>query len=366
MSINIKKEEQSNQLITWLHVVQKTLSLSLQQFFLDQQAAYSFDLTGQFMLESLSEFTLRGGKRIRPALLYYSYQGLAKPHSNTDTLMPLMIACELMQSFFLVHDDIVDEAELRRGGKTIHHIFYEKPAYDNWRSAESMAIFTGNIAGYLGMKAISESHLEDKHKWQIMKLYAEVCIDVNYGQTLDIVSWPLEHLTEESIHNIYYYKTASYTTQFPLLCSAILTNSNEKMNRNLKQIGKHMGFLFQARDDLLGIFSNPSVIGKSVVSDIQQGKKTLLIYEAWKRSTLTQKEYLKRFYGNPQTGPKEIEEIKNIMLDTGTLRYIQNVIQQQAEQAKLILGSLSLNESGKTFIEHVINDLTDGEEENDV
>lgn len=300
------------------------------------------------MFEKLTEFTLRGGKRMRPALLYYTYQGFSE--EDPKKLLPICVACELMQSFLLIHDDIMDQSYTRRGGKTIHQQFTEI----NDHYGTSMAILIGNLAGYLGIRAIMESAFESSTKSKLMDFYGQICIDAGYGQALDISLHSLNTLTEEDIYTIYRYKTARYTTEFPLLGAAILSNCNEHTITHIKNLGIELGILFQLQDDTLGLLGDEKKLGKETSVDLIQGKKTLLIYKAFENANKIQKQTLIQVYGNSKATPSEISDAKNIIIETGALDYAKEIIKKRSNMALNEIKNLKINSSGKTFLEDLV------------
>lgn len=300
------------------------------------------------MFEKLAEFTLRGGKRTRPALLYYSYIGFAG--KNPEKLLSLCVACELMQSFLLIHDDIMDQSDIRRGGKTIHQQFSDKRPY----SGESMAILVGNLAGYLGLRAISETEFDPVQKNQIMDLYSQICIDAGYGQALDISFETLNSLDEEKIYTIYRYKTARYTSEFPLLSAGILANQDKKTLLCIKDIAVDLGILFQIRDDILGLFGDDEVTGKQSSLDLIQGKKTLLVCKAFEKSNAQQKQHLSYVYGNSHATPDDIASAKKIIVDTGALSYANEIIKKRSVRALSEIQTLQLQPVGETFLKELV------------
>jgi geranylgeranyl diphosphate synthase type I len=321
----------------------------LEAFFNNQrQKITSLQPLAQDMFEKLAAFTLRGGKRTRPALLYYSYQAMTQ--KNPLKLMPLCIACELMQSFLLIHDDIMDQSDLRRGDKTIHQQFSTSDEYMHY--GKSMAILIGNLAGYLGLRAIAASDFEAETKNLLMDLYAQTCIDAGYGQGLDISFTDLENLTEDQVYSIYHYKTARYTTEFPLLATAIATNLPAEPLNIIKHLAVELGILFQIKDDVMGLFGDPKKIGKPL--DSIYAKKTLLICKAFERGNSVQKKQLKSIYNNQAADTTEINLAKKIILETGSLDYAEAMIKKRTDSALNIIETLQLNPASEVFLKDFV------------
>jgi geranylgeranyl diphosphate synthase, type I len=324
---------------------QKNFLPVLEAFFTEhRRKTQSLWSLAEDMFERLADFTLRGGKRTRPAILYYGYQGFSE--ENPERLFPICIACELMQSFLLIHDDIMDQSDVRRGGQTIHQQYQDGKTY----YGESMAILVGNLAGYLGIRAIASSELDASVKSILMDLYSQICIDAGYGQALDISLNTPESMTEESIYRIYRYKTARYTTEFPLLAAAILGGCNHEITLLIRKLGVELGIIFQIRDDILGMFGNDIELGKQVSLDLIQGKKTLLIYKALEKSSPHQKEQLLKIYGNLNAEPHEIALAKEIIVETGAFDYANAMIEQRSSDALRTIEVLNLKESGEIFL----------------
>ncbi len=301
------------------------------------------------MFEKLAEFTLRGGKRTRPALLYYGYIGFSA--ENPEKLLPICIACELMQSFLLIHDDIMDQSDLRRGGKTIHQQFNSEKNY----YGESMAILVGNLAGYLGLRAIASSEFATTVKNQVMDLYAQICIDAGYGQALDISFTALPSLHEDNIYTMYRYKTARYTSEFPLLSAAILAQQNDRNTAHIKNIAIDLGILFQIQDDILGLFGADHITGKQASLDLLHGKKTLLICKAFENSNEEQKQQLLRAHNNPNATSEDIALAKKIIIGTGALAYANEVITKRTACILNEIEKLSLNPVGEAFLKDLVH-----------
>jgi len=349
-----------------LNQFQSIFSPHLENFLAEHKASVkSIHPLAFEMADRLNEFILRGGKRIRPALLFYGYQGFSD--QNLTEILKVGVACELVQAFFLIHDDIMDEALLRRGGETIHKIFannsfkptnvYSKDQNNGAcsRYGESIAILMGNLAGYLGIKAINAIDCNEATKRQITDLYSQMCIDVNYGQALDLSHQSFDQLSEKYIFDIYRYKTARYTTEFPLLCAGLLANQSETTQNTLLEIGSKLGIIFQIQDDILGMFGDESDIGKSTLSDIAQGKKTILICKAWEKSETEEKDYLAKNYGNPNITLQEAWQVRAIIKNTGALDYAKAIIKQNSQYVLKSLEVLNLRHSGNAFIEKMLD-----------
>lgn len=306
------------------------------------------------IIQHLKKFTLSGGKRIRPILLFCSAQCFSG--GLLSDVIKVAIACELMQSFLLIHDDIMDESETRRGEPTLHVQFQNKKnqAKTSAKYAEAMAILIGDIAGYLGIKPILDTQVSASIKNDLIQLYYEACVSVGFGQTLDMTPVSLQALTEANIYDLYRYKTSVYTSEFPLLAGVILSEQYT-MLAPFRALGKQLGILFQIRDDILGAFGDPHLTGKSASNDIAQGKKTLLIWKALDKADTEQRKCIHRVYGRAELCDDEhIECIKQIMVETGALAHAKNKIKEIADKMNATIDGLNLKSEGTHALQSLL------------
>ena len=189
------------------------------------------------MIETIKEFTLRGGKRVRPAIMFLAYQCFTAEKLN-DALQASM-SIELMETSLLIHDDIMDNAPLRRGGTTVH-LHYQQIASDAGYGRSS-AILAGNVAGYLGTKTLIQSNFPDDRKLQALAFYQQVMTDECYGQLMDLNGERFGEINEQQALNIIYYKTIRYTFDAPLCMGASLAGAPTESYPILILIARELG-----------------------------------------------------------------------------------------------------------------------------
>ncbi len=306
------------------------------------QHTSAIDETLQPFSQAVADFSIHSGKCIRPALFYYGYQCFSQ--QSLDDVLNMAVAFELIQSFLLIHDDIIDEAQSRRNRPTL-----------NQTLGNAQAILAGDVSGYLGLLAIFQSVFPAKTKLAIAQEYTRVCIDEAYGQTLDMAPLNFSQLNQAMICKIYHYKTARYTTELPLISAAILANQQEHTIQQFKQIGYWLGLAFQLQDDILGIFGDEKITGKSARSDILQGKKTLLIYYAWQAANTEQKKLLQTCYGNAHT--VQAQDCLQLMHELNVLEKAREQLIDWINKTKEILNTLNLHADGRKFIDELIEFL---------
>ena len=299
----------------------------------------------KLFLEDLSEFTLRGGKRLRPALMYYTYSAFST--KNLNEIKRVSIYLELIQSFLLIHDDIMDRASLRRDGKTIHKIFEEyskeNKYMDDIHFGNTMGILNGDLACLFAYEIINNSNLDSKSKSKLSTLVSKEISEVIFGQIQDVLLTYKKEYSQEDILDVHRYKTAVYTFRLPVISGAMLAGVDKKLIKNLQDYSIASGIAFQIRDDILGVFGDDKKVGKGTISDISEGKKTLLVSHAYANSNKKQKIILDEALGNINLTNEQAESFRKVVKETGSLDYSIKECENYVKKAKS-----SLNKVGKS------------------
>lgn len=277
-------------------------------------------------IEELEEFTLNGGKRIRSLLtliIYYGYKGKNK------NIYDLALASELLHSFLLIHDDIIDNDDFRRNKMTCHKALEKKFN----KIGVDLAIILGDLAYTFSLQIIQNSKISSNQKDKATKIVLKTIERTCYGEYLDICS-QIKNVDEDFIKFIHLYKTSYYTFESPFKLGANLANVNNSEIQKLERLSIFLGLMFQIQDDILGIFGDEKQFGKPIGSDIKEGKKTLLIVKS-------KSKYIYSKLGKKIT-KKELQKIKNIMKTSGALDYCYSKIDMFYEKSKKIINNLEM------------------------
>lgn len=305
------------------------------------------------MMEYILEYNLRGGKRIRPILTIFGYKTCGG--KNINAIIDAALAVELMESFLLIHDDIMDQDELRRGYLTMHKI-YENKCKRNYKSkdakrfGESMAMIAGDIVAIMGNEAILNSNFPIENKLKAIDKFNSSVINTCFGQAIDVKSGYEETTTEKDIKRLYELKTAIYTFEGPLFIGALLAGASKSQLNSLKQYAMPLGKAFQYQDDILGLYGTKKKIGKPIGSDIKEGKKTLLILKALEKTNKSDSKFIKNCLGNENITLNDIKKIRKIVKDTGSLDYSKLKAKNYVKKSKKMIITADLNKSGKEFL----------------
>lgn len=285
----------------------------------------------------------QGGKRLRGALVKLGYE-LVSPSSTGEILKPAA-AFEIFQTAILDHDDIVDLSPLRRGKPTI----YKALGGDHY--AISQALTLGDIGFFLATRLIAQSEFPENHKNRALAFFAQAMLETALGQMLDIeLPYHKESREEVDALTIFRLKTARYTVVGPLHLGAILGGAEQKLLDDIEAFGEALGIAFQIQDDILGVFGDEKTLGKSVTSDIEEGKNTLLIIHALENASSQQKKILDKYYGKGKIGNTELEQIKKVFIDTGALEYSKKRAEELVSQSQEVIKSMEISPEHKNLL----------------
>ena len=335
--------------------IRKNIDRSLASFLDTVKRDYKLHLVSPILFESIREFTLREGKRLRPLLLILTYKGYAPASKKISRKLYNASTCmEFLHNFMLIHDDIIDRSDLRRGKPTMHKILEHTVKS---KSPEKLGIDLGIIAGdivyALAIDAFLSIDEPSERKERALKYFIQTAAFTAMGEFIDTVSGvkPVEDVDEKEVFLNYTLKTARYTFDCPMVTGAILAGAKDKEIKNISRFGILIGQAFQVQDDIIGIFETEANIGKSILSDLSEGKKTLLVTHAY--SVLQRedrKKFLKIFAKKTKTH-QDLETVKKIFVKTKSLDYALEAIHTRLNEAQKILNALDMNEEYRSLLQ---------------
>ncbi len=312
----------------------------LDRFFEQQerQAAKLFPLAADAM--SRYRKFMQGGKKGRGALVELGYKCYGG--KNQKAILPVAAAAEIYHSFLLMHDDIIDQDDVRRGKPSMHKQYQalvkeQFPGADPVHYGQSLTIFLGDIGSFLATWLIAQSKFDPQLRLAALSWFCKVLVGTGYGEILDVVKGLEGRCLAEEVLLIHRLKTAHYTVAGPLQVGAILARAKDSDLKNIEKFGVPVGLAFQIQDDILGMFGNEKDLGKSASSDLREGKNTLLILHARQNATKEQLVILNRIYGNRQANDRDIEQVREIFKATGSLAKSQQMAQALVQNGKMII-----------------------------
>jgi len=293
----------------------------------------------------LERFTMSGGKRIRPAMVFYGFLlgGGKIDEKNKKDILYASMAIELVHSFLLIHDDIIDRDAKRHGVDTVHEHYRSVarkifPKTNEKHFGNSMAIIVGDLAASMANEVLFESNFSSEIILKALKQLQKVVYITIPGEMLDVVMEARGRSTEKEILRMHEGKTAFYTFEGPLHLGALLAdNSSGKLLRDISGYSAAVGKAFQIRDDVLGVFGNEKRLGKPVGSDVIESKQTLLVVKALENGDKNQKNIIRNLMDKDDLSLAELESFRKVVIDTGALKYSKDLSQKYSIEAFEIL-----------------------------
>ena len=287
-------------------------------------------------LVALERAVLGGGKRLRPVFCHWGWvcAGGDPGGSGHEPVEALGAALELLHAFALVHDDVMDDADTRRGLTTTHVDFAGRHAHHGWggesrRFGDSVAILVGDLAHVLADAVVAELPPATRSLWR------ELQVELVLGQYLDVLRSAHGEADARQARLIARLKSGRYTIEQPLRLGASLLAGDHlapDLERDLLAYGAPLGMAFQLRDDGLGAFGVPERTGKPVGDDLREGKPTPLLALARERADAGQRRTLGRV-GAPDLGDDEVADLQAVLVDTGALAEIEAEIADLVDAA---------------------------------
>lgn len=299
------------------------------------------------VLVHAKEHNLRAAKRLRASFVYYGY--LLSGTKPSEGIWKVMEGIELVQTALLMHDDFMDEDKLRRGLPTTHEYFGEGDKH----YGESMAVNVGDVVLCLGYERVLNCGLDTERVLEATKILMRGITNTAFGQIYDVTLPKLGELTEEKVLAVHRAKTSIYTFQNPLVIGGILAGLDEKVLERLKEYSFKGGVAFQLQDDVLGMFGEQEKTGKSVNSDLLQGKSTLLIAKTLEMGNEDQKRALLEAWGNKEATEETIEKAKMAIKESGAFDYSINKAKDWAKEAVEIAESLNKDNLDKEAVDYL-------------
>jgi geranylgeranyl diphosphate synthase type I len=281
-------------------------------------------------LVALRALVIAGGKRLRPAFCHWAFVG-AGGAPDDPRVVDAGSALELLHTFALIHDDVMDGSDTRRGLPAIHAGAIDEHRSRAWRGearrfGEGAAILVGDLAFVYADILFGEAPTPARGVFD--ELRVELCI----GQYLDLVGTASGSNDPVQAARIERYKSGKYTVERPLHLGAALAGRLEELAAPLSAVGLPLGEAFQLRDDLLGVFGDEAVTGKPVGDDLREGKLTPLIADAAGRVDGAGASLLARV-GRPDISDAEVASIQELLVETGARDEIEHAIERLVDRA---------------------------------
>jgi len=288
--------------------------------------------------DAARSIVLDGGKRLRPMFAYWGWRSVAPPDRDDTALIAAAASLELLHACALVHDDVMDASATRRGRPAAHIAFAELHRADGWVGdpavfGNAAAILLGDLLLSWADALFSDAHVSDEAR----RVYDSMRQLVMAGQYLDVLVQARGRFSAEDALRVAEYKTSKYTVEGPLHLGAAAAGAPAQTFAALSAYGLPLGEAFQLRDDVLGVFGDPSVTGKPAGDDLLEGKRTLLVALAMERATSAEARLLHAGLGDRTLDDDQVSALRDVITSSGSLAEVEARIAARASEAQKAL-----------------------------
>ena len=295
--------------------------------------------------DAVADFVLQAGKRLRPAFCYWGWRGAGG--ADTDDVVNAAACLELVHACALIHDDVMDGSDTRRGKPAVHRRFATLHRGEQWLGdaeafGRSAAILLGDLCLIWADAMYDTSGLPTESLQRARGTYDAMRGEVMAGQYLDVLEQVRGGGDVRRALTVARYKSAKYTIERPLHLGGILAGASAHTLAAYTAYGLPLGEAFQLRDDVLGVFGDPRQTGKPAGDDLREGKRTVLVAKATERATPAQAAVLRRLLGDPALSHEGVERLREVITDTGALDFVEALVRQRAAEASAALNGVPI------------------------
>ncbi|GIH68161.1 polyprenyl synthetase family protein [Sphaerimonospora thailandensis] len=322
--------------------------------FLDRQRPL-FDDPQLAVLLSTAEGFLTGGKRLRPAFCYWGWR--AAGGGEEPGMHMAAASLELLQASALIHDDVMDASDVRRGMPAVHRRFEQVHADSGWHGSagqfgEGVAVLLGNLLLVWAGEMWRTSGLPAEALAVAQPVHDHMLTELMCGQYLDLLEQAQGESTFEGALRVALYKSGKYSVEQPLRLGLVLAARarHDWIDRLCAQYGTQIGIAFQLRDDVLGVFGDPAETGKPAGDDLREGKRTMLIARALAEASDVQAQAVRSLLGDPDLDARGVERLRSVIEDTGALAACEGMIKRYLDDALHALEQAPIDETARTAL----------------
>lgn len=303
------------------------------------------------LLKQLSVLIDRGGKRLRPLLYLMAYESYGGRRRTSS--MRVAVSQELLHSFFLIHDDIIDRDYHRWGGHNILGVYFDRYSKtmmprDALHAAETQALLAGDACAAMADQLLLTSGFGAPQLLRAQQMQQQTILTVIGGEVAESAYPYAGKLpTEKQVLQLYRDKTASYSLGLPLRLGALLAGASDKELEVLNKFADHHGVAYQLQDDLLGMFGDERITGKPAISDLREGRRTVLAIKTLELASPAARKQFLALLGDDGADEGSLKQARTIIADTGARDYVDDLAHSFTEQALVYLAQSTMSKTGK-------------------
>lgn len=296
---------------------------------------------------------LSGGKRLRPAFCYWGWRGAGG--ADGAPIVGAATSLELFHAAALIHDDVMDDSDTRRGQPSTHRRFAELHRGSGWvgtpeRFGQAAAILAGDLCLSWSDELLTTSGLPADALDRGRPVFDRMRTELMGGQYLDMLEQAVGGGSVSRARKVIRYKSAKYTAEHPLLLGGTLAAAGADLLAAYSAYGLPLGEAFQLRDDVLGVFGDPVETGKPAGDDLREGKRTVLVAYALERASPAQAASVRRHLGDPRLDARGIETLREVIVDTRAHERVERLITELVEQAAQALDRADVADAARPVL----------------
>ena len=319
-----------------LQPIQRDVDALLERFIAERtDELVAMDVALYGIADGIADLARRGGKRLRPAFVYWGHRATGAEH--LDGVLPVAGAVELLHTFALIHDDVMDRSTRRRGRPTLQVALAERDAAGGCADPDWFgvggAVLAGDLAFVWADQLLDQAPLDAATLGRARTVFTTLRVEVMAGQYLDLKLAGAPDVDEPAAQRVALLKSGRYTVTRPLELGAALGASTPRLDRALRGYGDAIGLAFQLRDDVLGLFGDPYVTGKGALDDVREGKRTMLLLRALAMAPGAARDALQGIWGHPEIDEEDAARVRQIVVESGALAHIEAVVARKQAEA---------------------------------
>jgi geranylgeranyl diphosphate synthase type I len=296
---------------------------------------------------------LAGGKRLRPAFCYWGFRGAGG--ADSEEVVAAASALELFQACAIIHDDVMDGSDTRRGEPAAHRRFAGLHRAEGWQGdpesfGTGAAILLGDLCLAWSDEMLANSGLPAADLSRGKHVFDEMRTELMGGQYLDLLEQARGGGSVERALRVARYKSAKYTIEKPLQVGGALAGAGPELVAAYASYGVPLGEAFQLRDDVLGVFGDPAVTGKPAGDDLREGKRTTLVAMALEVAGPAQAAVVRRHLGDPHLSDTGVSELRDVLTETGAVARVETLVEQLLDNALEVLRAAPLEDEAREVL----------------
>ena len=302
--------------------------------------------------DAAHRIVLDGGKRLRPRFAYWGWRAVHGPDVDDSALVVAAASLELLHACALVHDDVMDASATRRGQPAAHAAFAAMHEQQGWTGdprefGNAAAILLGDLLLTWADALFTRAGVSDT----AAEVYDMMRQLVMAGQYLDVMVQAQRRFAPDDALRVAEFKTSKYTVEGPLHLGAAAAGAPPEVFAAMTAYALPIGEAFQLRDDVLGVWGDPTETGKPAGDDLREGKQTLLVALAMQRADPAQAELLRRDLGVRTLGPAEIHALREVLVETGALDDVEKRIAARTAEARTGLRTAAITTEARAALD---------------